>query len=198
MARYRYLNAIHPIIERHLQALITPNSRVIDATLGNGFDTEKIIEQLGPKGAIYAFDIQKEAVERSRDRLQPIFNQPQENRPEITLICDSHTQFARYITEPIDFIIYNLGYLPKGDKTITTQAHTTLESIKVGLQLLAPNGTMLIALYPGHPAGKVEKYHLEKYLSKLDQRQFHVLQEQFINQQNHPPLIYLIEKAKVS
>ena len=90
-----------------------------------------------------------------------------------------------------------MGYLPKGDKEITTLADSTLESVIAGLELLTGNGKMLIAVYHGHDAGKEEKSVLEAYLQTLDQSQFHVFKQQFINQKNTPPFIYLIEKAKI-
>ena len=190
--RYQHLNSIHPIIDQHLAQFIQPGATVIDATLGNGFDTYKIAQILQGNGAIYGFDIQKEAIDSSHQLLSGL---PYPH-PEIHLIHDSHANFLTHINTPVDFIIYNLGYLPKGDKAITTLAESTLQSVKSGLSLLKGNGIMLIAVYHGHPAGKAEKDTLETYLSTLNQKQYNVFKQQFINQQNTPPFIYLIEKAK--
>ena len=193
--RYQYLNSIHPLIDQYLDLFIKPDSVVIDATLGNGNDTLKIADKMDHNGKIYAFDIQALAIETSQKRLAE-FTQSSEHSPEIIFIQDSHANFKAHIQEPIDFIIYNLGYLPKGDKEITTLADSTLESVIAGLELLRGNGKMLIAVYHGHDAGKEEKSVLEAYLQALDQSQFHVFKQQFINQKNTPPFIYLIEKAK--
>ena len=173
--RYQHLNSIHPLISDYLQKHITPGDTVIDATLGNGFDTLKIAEILDGSGKIYGFDIQPLAIENSRKLLASL----PEPKPTITLIEASHADFEHYIHEKIDFIIYNLGYLPKGDKEITTQAESTIQSVQSGLSLLRGNGIMLI----------------ESFLSALDQKQFNVLKQQFINQKNSPPFIYVIEKA---
>ncbi|HIW07426.1 MAG TPA: 16S rRNA (cytosine(1402)-N(4))-methyltransferase [Candidatus Ignatzschineria merdigallinarum] len=190
--RYQYLNSIHPLIDQYLDLFIKPDSIVIDATLGNGHDSLKIAEKMDSSGALYGFDIQESAIKNSHETLSRL----PENRPTIELIHDSHANFKAYISRPVDFIIYNLGYLPKGDKTITTLAKSTLESVQVGLELLAGNGKMLIAVYHGHDSGKAEKAVLETYLETLDQKHFHVFKQQFINQKNDPPFIYLIEKAK--
>lgn len=191
--RYQYLNSIHPLIDQYLDLFILPHSVVIDATLGNGHDSYKMAQKMNTCGKLYGFDIQKTAIENS----QALLNKLSENGPQVVLIEDSHANFHDHINEPIDFIIYNLGYLPKGDKEITTLADSTLKSVQAGLELLASNGKMLIAVYHGHDAGKAEKIALENYLSKLDQAHFHVFKQEFINQKNNPPLIYLIEKAKI-
>lgn len=190
--RYHYLNSIHPIIDEYLERFIQKESIVIDATLGNGHDTYKIAQKMGSNGIIYGFDIQQNAIDNSRDLLNTL----PKPRPQIHLIEDSHAHFTQYIHEPVDFIIYNLGYLPKGDKAITTLAESTLASVKAGLSLLKGHGMMLIAVYHGHDAGKEEKMALETYLMNLNQKQFNVFKQQFINQQNTPPFIYLIEKAQ--
>ncbi len=191
--RYQYLNSIHPVIERHLQYFIKPNATVIDATLGNGHDLLKIADYLSKEGTIYGFDIQLAAIQKS----EALLSTAQNIAPKVRLIHDSHTNFKQHISEPVDFIIYNLGYLPGGDKAITTIAESTLKSIQAGLELLTANGIMLIAVYHGHEAGKAEKTAIEDYLQSLDQKYFHVLQEAFVNQRNNPPFIYLIEKAKI-
>lgn len=189
--RYQYLNSIHPLIAEYLQKHIQPGNTVIDATLGNGHDTLKIVELLAGTGTVYGFDIQSSAIESSHALLASL----SDPKPTIELIEDSHEHFAQYIHEAVDFIIYNLGYLPKGDKEITTLAESTLKSVQSGLSLLRGNGIMLIAVYHGHDAGKAEKEALEQFLSILDQKQFNVLKQQFINQKNNPPFIYVIEKA---
>lgn len=193
MKRYQFLTSIHPIIDRYIERFIMPESTVIDATLGNGQDTLKIAQRLGPKGRLYSFDIQKEAIERS----QQLLEEADIKLPQIELIHDSHIHFDRYLApeECIDFIIYNLGYLPRGDKSITTVADSTLQSVKAGLLRLKPYGVMVIAVYHGHEAGKEERDQLAQYLSTLDQRQYHVFCQQFINQKNNPPFLYLIERA---
>ena len=189
--RYQHFYSIHPLISDYLTRFIQKGDRLIDATLGNGHDTYKMAELLKGNGEIYAFDIQQSAIERSRELLATL-PLPQ---PTIHLIKASHADFDSYITEAVNLIIYNLGYLPKGDKNITTEAESTLKSIALGLSLLKPNGIIIIAVYHGHDAGKQEKESLERYLSELDQNYFNVLKQQFINQKNTPPFIYVIEKA---
>ena len=90
--------------------------------------------------------------------------------------------------------MYNLGFLPGGDKDLTTVYESTLKSIEKALLLLNPQGILTIAIYPGHQAGKLEKEHLLDYCRKLPKHKFGVLYSQFVNRQNNPPELLIIEK----
>ena len=59
------LNFSKTFIREH----ITESSVVADFTMGNGHDTQWLCEQVGKDGFVYAFDVQQEAVERTRERL---------------------------------------------------------------------------------------------------------------------------------
>ena len=41
---------------------VQPGDTVIDATMGNGHDTQFLCERVGPAGRVYAFDVQEQAV----------------------------------------------------------------------------------------------------------------------------------------
>ncbi|NRY61407.1 hypothetical protein DZE40_002502 [Clostridium beijerinckii] len=41
--------------------------------------------------------------------------------------------------ENVDCIMYNLGFLPGGDKSVTTMRETSFRRIKEGLELLKSN-----------------------------------------------------------
>ena len=56
------------------------------------------------------------------------------------LILDSHSNLDRYIQTPLDAGVFNLGYLPWADKTITTRRETTLEAVEKALSLLRVGG----------------------------------------------------------
>ena len=102
-----------------------------------------------------------------------------------------------YIKDKLDFIIYNLGYLPKGDKNIRTRSDSTLVSLKKSLELLNKNGIILITSYVGHEGGMDEKDTIENLLEGLNQRRYNVIKYDFINQRNYPPIIYGIEKSNI-
>ena len=53
--------------------------------------------------------------------------------------------------------IFNLGYLPGGDKSIVTTPSTTISAIKQLLDIMAKEGIIVLVIYHGHPEGAVER-----------------------------------------
>lgn len=157
----------------------------VDMTAGNGHDSKFILDELKPQ-SLYAFDIQQQAKDKTLKLLGP--------RENLTFILDSHANIDSYIEEEIDLVVYNLGYLPKGNKEITTKVKSTLASLEKSLALLSKSGTVLITVYPGHPAGEVEAKGLGESLAKLEQNKFTVMKISYENKVNKPPFIYIIEK----
>ena len=118
---------------------VKEGNSVLDCTVGNGNDTILLASLVGDKGKVYGFDIQNQALQITLDKLV------EENlNHRVKLIKDSHENIDLYIEEELDFIIYNLGYLPKGDKNIKTNKESTLTSVKKSLDLLKSNGIILI------------------------------------------------------
>ena len=177
------------IVYQYMNRFIRLGDICLDATIGNGNDIYKIAELVGPRGKVYGFDIQNIAIENTKKLLE---SKNVINRTEI--INDSHENIDRYIKTKLNFIIYNLGYLPKGDKTIVTNVKSTIKSINKALNLMNINGIMLITTYIGHLGGKSEDQAVNELLSSLDQKVFNVLKNDFINQKNNPPRIYIVEK----
>ncbi len=164
---------------------------VVDCTMGNGNDSLKLAQLVGNSGRVFSFDIQKEAIEISKSKLE---EEGLLNR--VSLINDGHENIDKYILKEVDFIIYNLGYLPGGNKEIVTKSETTVESIIKGLSLLSPNGTLLVVSYIGHSGGMDENNEIEIMFESLEQREYNVVKFQFFNQKNNPPIVYMIEKSK--
>lgn len=163
----------------------------VDCTMGNGNDTAFLCELVGEEGKVYAFDIQESAIENTKRRLEDLGF---EKRAQ--LILDGHEKVDQYVKERVQFIIFNLGYLPKGDHSITTKKETTLEAVEKGLGLLKKNGIMLLVLYPGHESGREEREELLEMVASLEQRRFGVFHLRYLNQINNPPEILCIEKIK--
>jgi 16S rRNA C1402 N4-methylase RsmH len=161
---------------------------VVDATLGNGHDAQMLLNIIGPKGFLYGFDIQSSAIQSSQRLLD------EQTSGNFKLIQDSHENLTSHISEPIKGFVFNLGYLPKGDKTITTEWKTTETALLQAMELLLPNGFISVTTYPGHENGREEDQSIETFFSSLDQKQFQIAQSQFINQQNNPPKLYWLTK----
>lgn len=162
---------------------------VVDATVGNGNDTIFFASLVGKTGKVYGFDIQQATIDQTKQQLLLTGLQAQ-----TTLICDGHENIAQYVHQPIGGAIFNLGYLPGGDKSIITHGVTTLTAIKTLMLLLRRGGTICIVIYYGHPGGEEERESVEQFARQLDQKTYNVLEYQFINQVHTPPRLVVIQK----
>ena len=162
----------------------------VDFTMGNGNDTLFLSRTVGESGKVYAFDIQEEALVSTAAHLEA------EGAPKnYELICASHHRVKEFVNEPIKAGIFNLGYLPRsGKKSVTTMRETTFPAVRAALELLAPDGVLIVAIYPGHEEGALEGEMLREYFSSLSRfricaSEFHIL--------NSPtsPYFYLLEKS---
>jgi SAM-dependent methyltransferase len=166
--------------------VIQPGDCVIDATCGNGKDSLFLADLIGDQGTLIGMDIQKEAVEKTGKLL--------EQRSNCHLFLQSHHEFpALAVQKKIKLIAYNLGYLPGGDKKITTQTSSTLESVKKALTLIVPGGLLSITCYPGHPEGALEEEALLKIVSCLPSKGWAVTHHRWVNWPAAPSLL-LLEK----
>lgn len=186
---YKYINNVLNISKAIMDSVIDKKDIVIDATVGNGNDTLHMANLVGSQGKVYGFDIQNIAIEKTRKKLikEDLYKQ-------VILINAGHETMEQYINEKVKFIIFNLGYLPGGDKNIKTNPDTTIMAIEKSLELLTNNGLLLITSYIGHTGGFEEKEAVESFLTNLNQREYNVLQFKFINQINNPPILYGVEK----
>lgn len=132
----------------------------IDATCGQGKDTE-FLARLG-FGKVISLDIQQSAVDATKHRIQ-------EARLEnVEILKISHQHLRSVSPDSIDCVMFNFGYLPNGDKTITTQADTSLIAAQMAFSILDPKGIISLLCYPGHPAGLLEMNELKDWLSSID------------------------------
>ncbi|MGM0395574.1 MAG: tRNA (mnm(5)s(2)U34)-methyltransferase [Bacillota bacterium] len=160
----------------------------VDATTGNGKDTLILAKLVGVTGFVYSFDIQKIALENAGDLLAK-----KGLHHRVSLVHDSHENIRGNIEGEIDFIIYNLGYLPGGDKSVRTSATTTIRSINNALYSMVPGAIMLITAYTGHEGGLYEYQAVRGLAEELDQNGYNVFEFSFINQKNNPPITIGIE-----
>ncbi|GGC81018.1 rRNA methyltransferase [Thalassobacillus devorans] len=188
------LNTVLAFAHQVMKAAIKEGDTAVDATCGNGHDTQFLSNLVGETGYVYGFDIQDAAIASTKAKL----TEQQFNR--VTLIHDSHKEVSRYIkpehTRLLKGAIFNLGYLPGSDKTVVTTPTSTLTALEHLLELLQPEGVVVLVVYHGHAGGSEEKDQLLDYVQTLNQQSFHVLQYAFINQKNTPPFVIAIEKRK--
>lgn len=177
-----------------IKEYITPDSIVVDATCGNGHDTLQLA-QCGPK-CLYAFDIQKQAVASTRELLVSNGLSGHLDSGRIKLICASHSDIDAYISSPIDVAVFNLGYLPGSNKSVTTRSDTTSAALSFCLDRLSIGGLVCMTMYSGHPGGREEKEALLETAGKLAPGIYHCAYINMINQPSDPPEILLITRKK--
>lgn len=169
-----------------LAEVVTKEDIVVDATMGNGHDT-LFLAQLAKQ--VYAFDIQEQAVEKTRARLE------EAGVTNAQLILAGHETVDTYVDE-VKAAIFNLGYLPSADKSVITQPSTTLEALEKLCQRLLNGGRIAIMIYYGHDGGDVERDAVLDFVSQLPQRDYTATIYRTLNQVNNPPFLVMLEKLE--
>jgi predicted methyltransferase len=187
------LEKVLPFARTLLEKAISPGDIIVDATIGNGHDTVWLANLVGEHGHVYGFDIQEDALQNSKHRLEV-----HQLVDRVTLFKMGHEHLSACIPlthhGKVAASIFNLGYLPGGDKTLVTKPVSTISAIKQLLTIMAPEGVLVLVIYHGHPGGAFERDSLLKYVEGIDQHKADVLQYRFINQINDPPFIIAIQK----
>ncbi|MDO4344199.1 MAG: class I SAM-dependent methyltransferase [Eubacteriales bacterium] len=169
---------------RMMSGHVSPGAFCIDATMGNGSDTQHLCSLAGPRGRVLAFDIQPAALKHTRARLEkalPFCN--------YELILDSHVHLKQYAApDSVDCITFNLGYLPGGDHLLATRAETTLEALSQSLKLLKKGGLLSVCIYSGGDTGYEEKNAVLSWLKTLHSKEYLVLVTEYYNRPNDPPI----------
>jgi ubiquinone/menaquinone biosynthesis C-methylase UbiE len=191
MIKAKYLTKVTDLNKVLLEDVINEGDIVVDATMGNGYDTKYLAQKVGESGMVYSFDVQEEAIKSTRKKLE---KESLLNR--VKLILDGHENLDMYVNNEVSCVLFNLGYLPRAKHQVITKPDTTLQAIKKSLKLLKPHGVISLSIYTGHEGGMDECNAVYDYLSGLDQSKFNVLNCNFINQANHPPRLILVEKKK--
>lgn len=180
MRQYQITNYCQEMVKPHIE----PGDLCVDATMGNGNDTEFLCRCVGERGKVLAFDIQQEALERTKARLEK--NLSYRN---YALHLESHERMSNYAPEgSVSCILFNLGYLPTGDHALATRAESTLSAMEAGLGLLKKNGIMSVCIYSGGDSGFEERNAVLDWLRALDFRKYLVLVTEYYNRPNHPPI----------
>lgn len=183
------INALS-IAHHFLKERVRPGQTVIDATAGNGGDALYLCQLMQGEGKLLAFDIQQEAVERTKERLN---ENGYGNIAEV--ICRGHEHMTEYAAaESVDGIVFNFGWLPGGDHDIFTKKESSIAAIKAGLELLKPGGFMSLCVYYGRNNGYTERDAILELMEQVDSRKFTVLQIGFPNRRNDPPFPIFIIK----
>ena len=181
---------VHTRLADHLQA----GDMVIDATAGNGHDTGFLAEKVGASGRVVAIDIQEDALAATRARLEATGL-----AEHVELVRGDHAQCLGDLahTQPgsAAAVLFNLGYLPGGDKSITTAADNTRLALNSARVLLQPGGLLCVTAYRGHRGGPEEAAAVEAWMRNWadlgDSVESHVPEAK-----NLPPILWLLRKQR--
>jgi len=137
-----------------LAGVVRPGAVVVDATAGNGHDTVALARLVGPSGRVFAFDIQLVALSHTAERLKDA------SLDNVTLLLRDHAELRDALPSEhhgrLAAVVFNLGYLPRGEKQIVTRPDTTLPALRTAAELLRPGGLLSVLGYQGHATGGEE------------------------------------------
>lgn len=186
------LSFAHKLTGERLQ----PGDVAVDATAGTGADTLFLAKACGPRGRVFAFDVQSEALSMTRTRLE---KEETGLLATVTLLHHSHAEMEMVLPVEthgkIGAFMFNLGYLPAegADTSVITHTESTLEALNAAVRLLRPRGILTAVLYPGHAGGDEEAQAVEAWASSLPQ---YVAQAIVYRQPQKPASPYLIAVEK--
>lgn len=184
----RMTTLAHECVQVHLR----PDALCIDATMGNGYDTLFLAQRILPHGRVFSFDIQKQALQITQALLEK-----NELSSSVTLVQDGHENMGRHLPQPsaqsMQAILFNLGYLPKGDPLIITKPASTIAALNCSLEILAKEGIISVMLYHGHEGGREEMESVLSWASELSASSWSVEQQK----DTHPaaPRLLLIRRS---
>ena len=177
-------------LEELTRAAVQPGDRVADATCGNGHDTLLLARLVGPAGKVWAFDLQEEALAKTRTLLAGAGCLAQTE-----LFAAGHERLGEFVQEPLRAVVFNLGYLPGGDKGFVTRPEQTLAALDQATRLLLLGGIITISVYTGHPGGAEEGEAVEMWASAFAAGEFNVWRSRQLNRPQTAPYLVLVEKA---
>ncbi len=153
---------------------LRPGDVAFDATVGHGNDLVMMATLVGEQGLVLGCDIQGHAIESAWQNAEM-----RGVSDRVRLHVESHEHIERICqaenVEQLRAIMYNLGYLPGGDKSIRTRRESTIASLGKALDLLMPGGVMTIVSYRGHEGGAEEAAAVLDWCSALPPYHFEVV-----------------------
>ena len=158
------------IAHQYLQSVLRAGDLAIDATSGNGHDSVACAECIQPGGQLHYIDCQTRAITATEERLAQIKGLQCRLVPHLGdhthVLASLQVRFAGQAKA----IIFNLGYLPGGNKSIQTQPLNTQRALDAAQQLLHPKGILLVTAYRGHTGGLEEAACVAQWMKQAIQQ----------------------------
>jgi 16S rRNA C1402 N4-methylase RsmH len=159
---------------RALADVVRAGDIAIDATLGNGHDAFFLGKCVGPEGHVYAFEIQRPAIDRATKRIQEAGL-----ADRITVLECGHERLQAMVPDAahrrVGAVVFNLGFLPGSDKRVITQPESTLEALHQAVGVLRPGGIVAVVAYAGHHGGEEEASAVRSFAKGLSRDAFSVV-----------------------
>lgn len=174
---------------QELSKVLKPGDYAIDATLGNGHDTQFLARQVGEGGKVFAFDIQIDSIEESTRMLAK-----DDLLSRVSFNHENHDQIKKLI--PPDWVgkikaaTFNLGYLPGGNKKVITESKSTIPALEQVYHILSPQGIITLIAYRGHEGGRIEHEEIKKFIRD----QNWLAEEKTNNLNQESPVMFIIRK----
>jgi hypothetical protein len=179
-----------PLSHHFLGSFLRNGDTAIDATCGNGHDTLLLAGLIGENGHVWGFDIQGQAITETGRKLEKAGLSSR-----VTLLQKGHEELAEHVAGPVQVVLFNLGYLPGGDRSIITRPETTAAALEQSLGLLTAGGIVLMSIYPGHGGGADEQTVVESWAADLNPHVAHCWRMGQTNVTPTAPYLLLVQKA---
>ncbi|RRT83975.1 hypothetical protein B296_00005682, partial [Ensete ventricosum] len=197
--------------------IIQKGDTVIDATCGNGYDTLALLTMVADesgRGCVYGMDIQQEALENTAALLEISVKENKRKLVKLLKLCHSkmedivqndnsvsnlpvlhpfivHKKFCLF---QFRLVVFNLGYLPGGDKAILTTPGTTLAALQAAGRVLGSGGLISVMVYVGHPGGRDELESIQGFASALPVEFWASFKLEMLNRPTGPVLVLIFKK----
>lgn len=186
-----------------------PPPLLVDATLGNGHDAAFLLRCAPPRTCLLAVDVQPRAIEAARPRLAAARAALKRDDVAVQIFCRGHEELPRIWAELPDAVrqrpllgaVFNLGWLPGGDKTCLTRTPTTLEALDFLLERLMPQGCVSLHCYTGNEGGAEEEAAVLRRAAALPSRRWRVAHCRDANRETgagRAESVILVERLPVS
>lgn len=165
---------------------------VVDATAGNGNDTEFLAQAVEENGLVLAFDVQAEAIANTRKRLED-----SRMAGRVRLVNDSHDRIRAFV-EPGQLLaasMFNLGFLPGSGSSLTTKAESTIAALMQVEQLTMPGGIINVHCYLGQKGGFEESDAVSSWMTKLLWQDWRVARYEFCNKAMNREILFMAQKV---
>ncbi|KAM0937271.1 putative rRNA methylase, S-adenosyl-L-methionine-dependent methyltransferase [Dioscorea sansibarensis] len=179
------------------RSIVRKGDTVVDATCGNGHDTLALLKMVANgsgRGCVYGMDIQQSALENTSFLLKESVNEDERELVKLFPVCHSKMETVIPKDTPIRLIVFNLGYLPGGDKTITTMSTTTLMALQAASHALDSGGLISMVVYVGHPGGREELQTVVSFASNLPSESWVTCKFEVSNRPTGPVLVLIFKK----